>query len=138
MPKLALATNIDRSAIAPDTPLRLDIAARIFFPDGSMTASGLRREIRKGRLESERIAGKQYVTLADINRMRVQCRDVPKVPASTIANAEAVKPSGSYSTERLRSAQAAAQVIANGLKGFSPNISDENTSPTGKILTLQR
>jgi len=40
--------TIDRSAIVPDTPLRLDIAARIAYPDGSMTASGLRREIRKG------------------------------------------------------------------------------------------
>jgi hypothetical protein len=103
-----------------------------------MKVSGLRREIRKGRLNSERIAGKQYVTLADINRMREKCRDVPKVPVSTSANDVAVKQSGSYSMERLRSAQAAAQAIANGLKGLSPNISDESTSPTGKIVTLQR
>jgi hypothetical protein len=132
------AQTIDRSAIAPDTPLRLDVAAGIAFPDGSMTRSGLRREIRKGRLESERIAGKQYVTLAGINRMRQQCREDRKAPASTSANDVAVNPSGSYSTERLRSAQAAAQMIANGLKGFSPNISDESTSPKGKIVTLLR
>ena len=30
--------------IGPETPLRLDVAARLAFPDGSMTASGLRRE----------------------------------------------------------------------------------------------
>jgi hypothetical protein len=28
----------------PDTPLRLGIAAALAFPDGSMTAAGLRRE----------------------------------------------------------------------------------------------
>jgi hypothetical protein len=33
-----------RHEVAPDTPLRLLIAATVAFPDGSMTASGLRRE----------------------------------------------------------------------------------------------
>jgi len=33
-----------RDAISPDTPLRLSVAAALAFPDGSMTASGLRRE----------------------------------------------------------------------------------------------
>jgi hypothetical protein len=37
--------RIDRSAIGPNTPLRLAVAASIAYPDGSMTASGLRREI---------------------------------------------------------------------------------------------
>jgi hypothetical protein len=32
-----------RDRIADDTPLRLGIAAVIEYPDGSMTASGLRR-----------------------------------------------------------------------------------------------
>ena len=36
-----------RDQIAPDTPLRLGIAAALAFPDGSMTASGLRREAAK-------------------------------------------------------------------------------------------
>ena len=30
--------------VSPDTPLRLGIAAALAFPDGSMTAAGLRRE----------------------------------------------------------------------------------------------
>jgi hypothetical protein len=33
--------------VTPDTPLRLGIAAAIAFPDGSMTAAGLRREVLK-------------------------------------------------------------------------------------------
>jgi hypothetical protein len=131
-------SNIDRSAIGPDTPLRLDVAARIAYPDGSMKASGLRSEIRKGRLEYERTAGKQYVTLAGIERMRELCRDAPKDPASTSANAAGASPSGSYSTEKMKSAQAAAEMVANRLKGLSPITSVESTSQTGKILTLPR
>ena len=53
--------NIDHS---PETPLRLDIAAKIAFPDGSMGAAGLRKERDRGRLITEMIAGKEYVTLA--------------------------------------------------------------------------
>jgi hypothetical protein len=33
-----------RELIGPDTPLRLKVAAEVAFPDGTMTASGLRRE----------------------------------------------------------------------------------------------
>ena len=47
-----------------DTPLRLGVAALLAFPDGSMTAPGLRREAARGRLVIERIAGKDYTTLA--------------------------------------------------------------------------
>ncbi|WP_249147041.1 excisionase [Bradyrhizobium japonicum] len=60
--------------IPPDAPLRLSVAAKLAFPDGSMTASGLRREAARGRLELERIAGKDYTTLDAIMRMREQCR----------------------------------------------------------------
>jgi hypothetical protein len=44
------------------------------FPDGSMSASGLRREAARGRSVIERIAGKDYTTLANIERMRELCR----------------------------------------------------------------
>lgn len=58
-----------RDEVRPDAPLRLAIAAALAFPDGSMTASGLRRENARGRLVVERIAGKDYTALADIDRM---------------------------------------------------------------------
>src|SRR6266481_6653241 len=64
--------SLDR--IHPDAPLRLSVAAAVAFPDGSMTASGLRREGARGRLIIERIAGKDYTTLANIQRMRESCR----------------------------------------------------------------
>lgn len=40
----------DRSGISATTPLRLAMAAALAYPDGSMTASGLRREAARGRL----------------------------------------------------------------------------------------
>jgi hypothetical protein len=66
--------NSDVGIIRPDTPLRLDVAARLVFPDGSITASGLRREIARGRLAYEMIAGKQFTTLSNIAEMRELCR----------------------------------------------------------------
>src|SRR5271156_4221936 len=57
-----------------DRPLRLAVAVKAAFPDGSMTASGLRREARRGHLVIERIAGKDYTTLNAIEEMRALCR----------------------------------------------------------------
>jgi hypothetical protein len=130
--------TIDAAIIALDTPLRLKDAVGIAFPGGGMTVSGLRREIKRGRLACEIIAGKQFVTLLAIKQMREQCRVEQRAPASTFANVEAAKPSTSFSTEKTRSALAAAQVIAEALKKPSPPISPGSTSLTGKIVTLQR
>jgi hypothetical protein len=68
--------------VKPDTPLRLDIAATLAYPDGSMSASGLRKEAGRGRLAIERVAGKDYTTLANIERMRELCRVEAKDRAS--------------------------------------------------------
>src|ERR1700746_774625 len=73
----------DVGVIAPSTPLRLEAAARLAFPDGSMKLAGLRREIARGRLAYEVIAGKHYTTLADIDAMRELCRVQAKAPVST-------------------------------------------------------
>jgi hypothetical protein len=51
-------------AVTPQTPLRLEIAARLAFPDNSMSAAALRRMISAGKLNAERIAGRYYTTLA--------------------------------------------------------------------------
>jgi hypothetical protein len=76
----AVASIPPPEKVTPDTPLRLEIAAVIAFPDGSMTAAGLRREGARGRLVIERIAGKDFTTLANIERMRELCRVQAKVP----------------------------------------------------------
>jgi len=54
--------------VTADDPLRLAVAEKIAFPDGSMTAAGLRREAVSDRLRVERIAGKDYTTLEAIKR----------------------------------------------------------------------
>ena len=85
----------DSNQFDPDAPLRLSKAAKLAFPDGSMTASGLRREAARGRLRIERIANKDFVTLAEIKRMRELCRVSPgdqstKIPPnSPFASSEA-------------------------------------------------
>jgi hypothetical protein len=66
--------------VTPTTPLRLEVAARLAFPDGSMTVSALRRLVVGGKLDHEFIAGKYYVTLAAIEEMRSKCRVQAKAP----------------------------------------------------------
>src|SRR5262245_47253848 len=114
---------LDKATIGPDTPLRLDIAAAFAYPDGSMTASGLRREAGRGRLAIERGAGKDYTTLPAIAEMRERCRQNTKDRASGCARLGATgeaEPrtgrSGSSSTENIRRARAAAATIVLALK----------------------
>jgi hypothetical protein len=85
-------------SIDPDAPLRLALAAQIAFPRGAMTVNGLRREIGRGRLVVEEIAGKQFTTLNHIRRMRELCRVEAKDPISGSAK-PAAKRAGS---QRLR------------------------------------
>lgn len=70
--KRALAA-LDRSQITADTPLRLDIAAALKFPDGSIGASSLRTEAARGRLVTWRVAGKDFTSLREIDHMMDRC-----------------------------------------------------------------
>ena len=113
--------------IRPNTPLRLDVAAALAYPDGSMTASGLRREVKRGRLVIERTAGKDYTTLAAIDRMRELCRVALKDrdsgcghPATTTK--DATPPSGSSKTPDTSRAQAALQQTLQELSARLSNI----------------
>ena len=126
-----------RESIGPDTPLRLDVAAALAYPDGSMTASGLRREAAQGRLAIERVAGKDYTTLAAIEQMRSLCRVPPREPASgsalkneTPTARSASARCGPSETDRARSARAALQRIAQGAERALGEHLSTNTSPT--------
>jgi hypothetical protein len=70
---LIVARELTEMILGHDTPLRLDAAAKIAFPDGSMKESGLRREAKRGRLAITRIAGKDFTTLNHIKRMVELC-----------------------------------------------------------------
>lgn len=123
------------SPIEADTPLRLDVAAELGFPDGGMTAKGLRREASRGRLVIERVAGKDYTTLAHIQRMRELCRLAVKVqdsgsaPSGETAEAVSLTPaSGSSATEATKRARDAALTIAKGLSAGCKPTSHASTS----------
>jgi hypothetical protein len=57
--------QLTRADVGPNDPLRLGVAAVLAFPDGTMTAAGLRREKFRGRLVIERVAAPQLATLLD-------------------------------------------------------------------------
>ena len=110
-----------REQIGPETPLRLSVAAALAFPDKSMTVSGLRREAARGRLVVERIAGKDYTTLANIERMRELCRVEVRAPDSGLESDAGDLRSGSSSITAANSAQVRARMISKRLKMRSPN-----------------
>lgn len=123
----------DIGNITPTTPLRLETAARIAFPDGSMKLAGLRREIARGRLAYEVIAGKHYTTLADIEDMRRLCRVQVKAPgsASVLRAARTVSslgvPSGSSEIAGARSPQELLQAKIDRVLQKKPKSSSRNT-----------
>lgn len=60
--------------------LTLKEAAERISP--ALTADSLRTEARRGRLHITRVAGKSFVTEADLREMLERCRGVPRDPDS--------------------------------------------------------
>jgi hypothetical protein len=116
--------------ITPTTPLRLEVAAELGFPDGSMTASSLRRLVVAKKLAHEKIAGKYFVTLSAIEEMRALCRVPAKVPDSPSKKPETDSQPGSSETDNARSALDAMNAIAEELK--------ENLRPTSSKSTTRK
>jgi hypothetical protein len=117
-----------RDEIKQDTPIRLDVAAELAFPGGGMTASGLRREAARGRLAIERIANKDYTTLANIERMRELCRVEAKVPgygSESVADANRFGPSEMGAAKKAR---AVLRTILSEQSEHSPPTSPASTS----------
>jgi hypothetical protein len=139
-PKLAM------DLVGPDTPLRLETAVNLAFPDGGMTVSGLRREADKHRLVIETIAGKQFTTLNNIKAMREQCRDNQKGQGFGLSRSgkktgsSANGQHGSSVMERAKSARASLENSARMLSERSPTISPQNTSPqnSATVTRLKR
>src|SRR5215831_20400979 len=128
--------SITQADIADDKPIRLSVAAALAFPDGSMTASGLRREAARGRLAIERIAGKDFTTLRAINEMRKRCRVEPKAPGSGCSQRDGTKtvessnkPYGASEMAASNEALVSARAKLRKLRKRSPTISPPNTAP---------
>jgi len=130
--------------ITPTTPLRLDHIARLAFPDGSVGVSALRKEIARGNLRAERIAGKLFVTLAAIEDMRKRCAVQKAEPISCSASQDvpANTDDGSSSTTPaaadVKQAQAHLNRIAQRLKKSSPTTLPKSTSPnSAQVVPLK-
>ena len=70
------------SNIEKHLPIRLETAANIAFPDGSVTVGALRKLIKNGRLLAWEIGGKHFTSLNEIERMVEKCRVTPHNPDS--------------------------------------------------------
>ena len=125
--------------ISDNTPLRLAVAAEIAFPDGSISASSLRKERDAGRLIVERIAGKEYTTLANIQEMRRLCRaqspdlgsgENPK--NTTRTENSAVMRRGSSEMAEKKSAQAYALAVVSSLQKKPSKPSGATSSKAGE------
>jgi hypothetical protein len=124
----ALDQPCHADVLLDDDPLRLSDAVAIAFPQGGMTVSGLRREAAAGRLMIERIAGKDFTTLAAIERMRELCRVKAKARASGSSQpeGEATESSGRFgssATAQPSEALALARASLQRLKRPSPTTS---------------
>ena len=131
--------------VDPNHPIMLEAAARLAFPDGSMTVSGLRNEIRKGNLRASKLAGRMYVTLNDIQQMRERCKvgagneARERISTSARQSGPVASGGGSSSTPHqpasaLSEAQAHLQVIARRLKEPLESISPESTSQVSAVV----
>lgn len=135
MPRRPAAIKQADDAVSGDTPLRLDLAARLAFPDGSMKAAGLRREAARGRLVIERVAGKDYTTLDAIRDMRKRCqlsarpRDCGSGPPAVIATAgSSGNQAGSSSTAAGITPQDALRAKLSAPSSRLPTTSPANTA----------
>jgi hypothetical protein len=101
-------------------------AAQLLSPDGRLTSRSLRTMARRGQLQLVRVAARDYVTAEALNAMvtaatlpttRPPCPDDANLPGSISAEAVMTEDQlGSFSTDRVRLAQAQAHEIVQRLK----------------------
>jgi hypothetical protein len=69
----ANARPLPRLAVDNDAPMRLGVVAAQF----GLTAAALRTESKRGRLVISRVAGKDWTSVAEVQRMFGLCRVAP-------------------------------------------------------------
>jgi hypothetical protein len=118
-----------------DEPMTLIEAVAVFFPEGPLTVSSLRTEIANGRLATAKVAGRYYVTPANLKALfeprTLTCPESPKAPAFTFARPGPTggqAPSMSSATVEQKSALAAARMSLKALKKPSGSTSAQNAS----------
>ena len=74
--------DVEPMNIEKNAPIRLETAAKIAFPDGSVKIGALRKQVDRGRLVAWEIGGKHFTSLNEIERMVEKCRVTPSNPDS--------------------------------------------------------
>jgi hypothetical protein len=134
-----MPSNLDmrRAHVNGSTPLRLGIAAKLAFPDGSITERSLRAEAKRGRLTVERIGNKDFTTLEAIERMRELCRVQPNLPGPICGKNTEDTQSTSSSIVDVKSARVLALEASEKLKRPSHDISRKNIEQiSGNVTPL--
>jgi hypothetical protein len=133
------ATLKNASEVTQTTPLRLEVAARIAFPDGSMSVGALRRLIKAGQLTVEVIAGKQYLTLQAIEEMRTKCRVTAKDHKSGSENTTtADRQSGASATGSTASEKQRVQASVLARLSKRETVRSPTTSSSNKKTPRQK
>jgi hypothetical protein len=79
LPELLAKYGLELASIQEDTPVRLELAAALAYPDGSVSGRALKRQGLKGLLEIEQVAGKDFTTIANVKRMREASKTRPSI-----------------------------------------------------------
>src|SRR3984957_10207287 len=111
-----------------DMPQRLGVVAAQF----GLTTAALRTEAKRGRLVISRVAGKDWTSVAEVNRMFGLCRVTPEALTygsgqSASERAAETPRYGSSETPDTSAALASAWASVERLRGRSPTISPANT-----------
>jgi hypothetical protein len=129
------AASFSRTDVAEDTQLSLQAAARLAFPDGTVSARTLRAEAARGKLAIFRIGKKYYTTVAEIERMIERCPVQPKARISISGGDPGGPPSGQSGTEAARAALKASMAK---LKEGSRTTSRPSTGRTSATVIQRR
>jgi hypothetical protein len=120
-----------------EEPVTLAEAIALFFPNGPLTISSLRNEIRKGTLAVARVAGKDWTTPASLREMIRPCRAEKQNHRASGFVKTSTPPPGSSSTAGGKSAQAAAKKKLKELRAPSATTSPRGTkAPSAHVIPL--
>ena len=128
-------TRPDPAQWGEDEVMTLVEAAAVFFPEGPLTLSSLRRAAAAGTLEIAKVAGKDLTTPRAIRKLvKPSCR--ASKPSRHDSGSEKTKDAGSSSIGQAesdgRSAQAAAATTLTALRKRSKSTSaDAHTTTIG-------
>lgn len=159
MSRLAVLARVERrpnpADWPDDEPMTLKEIIAVFYPDGPLTVASLRSAISAGRLTPSVVAGKHFITPAQLRALFTPLKVSRPCPAAQKDRASISAPAGSTparaspsptsttsGTDRLRSAQAAAQSALGRLSKPLQNTSPRNgprtpQSPSATVTQLR-